>query len=600
MRLLLTCSLFLACSDKSGSGSDDGGTGGEEGSDGADGADGADGGAEGADGGGDTAAPNGDPEFYCPGDPTGVCDNADGTFKVGAGKVEITPTCFESWVDLDADAELDDEESFLDCGCDRLCEGDEGWPGADEGEADGEFQAVWLAGFQNNRPAVGVRDPLWARAIVFDKGETRVALVELDVVGWFYEQVLETRLMAEAEGLGIDHVVVASTHNHEGPDTMGIWGQRETVTGFDPEYAAHVRQQSVEALRLAVADLREVGTFKVGSVDVSSYHDVGVLNLLQDARDPFIVDEQMGGAIFLDTAGETIATLAHFGNHPEATADENAWITSDFSHALREGLESGVTWGDGSTRPGYGGTAIFINGTVGGMMTPLGITIYTPDGGAYRDYSFERTDALGKVKAEMAMDAIDGGEEVVDPELKVARRTFFLPVENWGFQAMFLTAILDRPVYNYDTTQPIQEGNIPDIQTEINVLRVGPIELLTVPGELLPEVAIGGYDGSRIGTTYDPLISEDNPNPPDVSAAPGPPYLHDRMGGSYKWVVGMGNDELGYFVPPYDFKLDEEQPWFEEPEGDHYEETNSLGPNTVPLLEAEIDGVYAWIAESWG
>ena len=39
---------------------------------------------------------------------------------------------------------------------------------------------------------------------------------------------------------------LASTHNHEGPDTMGLWGSGRFSTGVDPQYLASVRQAIVE------------------------------------------------------------------------------------------------------------------------------------------------------------------------------------------------------------------------------------------------------------------------------------------------------------------------------------------------------------------
>jgi len=46
-------------------------------------------------------------------------------------------------------------------------------------------------------------------------------------------------------------------------------------------------------------------------------------------------------------------------------------------------------------------------------------------------------------------------------------------------------------------------------------------------------------------------------------------------------VIGLANDEIGYIVPPSDFVLDGELPYVQEAEGDHYEETNSVGPNAA-------------------
>ena len=550
-------------------------------------------GGEGDGGGDDTGAPaEYRPQMHCPGDPG--CETATGALRVGAASIPITPTCFEGWTDLDADAELDEDEAFLDCGCDRLCPGDAGYEAPDEGEGDGEFQAVWMAGFQNNRPASGVHDDLWTRAIVFDQGDTRVALVMVDLVGWFNPDVVATRELVAARGLDVDWVIMASTHVHEGPDTMGLWGKTESRSGVDPDYLSFVHEQSADAIEAAIGKLTEVATMKVGEVDVSTYPH-GAYNVVSDHRDPNVIDYRLRTAWFADASGQTLATLVHFGNHPENMADENSLLTSDFPDQLRTGVEEGVSW-ETYNRAGLGGTAIFVNGAVGGMMTPLGITVQDPDGNAFSDYTFERNDALGKIMAEMALDAVEGGAAVSAPSLSVTAHRFFLPVDNWGFQAMFLSGIIARETHNYDETKAIDETNIPEIETEIDLLRVGDLELLTIPGELFPELAIGGYDGCCTGSADTPINDADNQAPPDISQAPAGPYLDDKLEGPQSWIVGLGNDELGYILPPYDFVLDDVNPWFDEPElGDHYEETNSLGPRTSPRIEEEVDRLLGWV-----
>ncbi len=540
----------------------------------------------------DTAPPAFAPDLHCPG--TAGCETATGSLSAGAAAVSITPTCFEGWIDPVGEGEWDSDSGFLDCGCDRLCPEDDGYPGPDEGEGDGDFEAFWLAGFQNSRPASGVRDDIWARTVVFDQGDTRVAIVALDVVGWFYDEVLRTREDLKATDLGIDLLIVHSTHNHEAPDTLGIWGKTETRSGRNEAWQVEVRAKILQSITEAVGDLREVGELRVGELDVVPYHDSGVLNLLQDARDPFIVDHFMQALQVRDTAGDAIATVVNFGNHPESMADENTLITSDFPHALRETLEQGVTMGD-VTVPGYGGVAIWWSAAVGGMMTPLGTTVTDLDGQDYRDYTFTHTDALGRVKARIASDAIEQATPAADMDLSFATTTMKFPVDNYGFQAMFLSGIFDRAIYDYDSSQVIDEDNVPYVLTELVHLQLGPLELLTIPGELLPELAIGGYDGSAIGTHLDEIISAGNPNPPELSKAPEGPYIKDRMTGEHTWILGLAQDELGYIVPPYNFILDDVNPYFDEPEGDHYEETNSLGIDTAPLLEARIAELTAWV-----
>jgi hypothetical protein len=567
------------------------------GSDSADGDDGAEG-SDGTDGGSDGGADPWAPDLYCPGDPGGGCADASGALRAGTAVRDISPTCFESWEDLDGNAEWDQAtEPFLDCGCDRLCSTDPGYSAADEGEGDGAFQAAWMAGFHSGRPAQGVHDPLTARAFVFEQGDARVALVVLDAVGWFNGPIVETRADLAARGVDLDLLIVSATHTHQGVDTMGLWGRSDGNSGVNPDYMAYVKAQTAEVVEAAIADLRTVGELRVGQVALGDRPE-GIPNYLRDGRDPLVIDDRLTAAIFIDSEGQTIGTLAHFGNHPEAMADENLQISSDFVDGLRTGVESGVDWG-GSVTPGLGGTTVFVNGSVGGMMTPLGITVNTPDGRALRDYTFEKNAALGGMFAERVIEAVGGGEVVAEPQLRFAQVLTQLPVENWGFQAMFISGIIERETVGWDSTQAIDEDNLPKVETEMAYLRVGPIELVTFPGEVFPELAIGGYDGSKTGSPDLPIVAADNPNPPDLSLAPAAPYYLDRLQGDYRLIVGLGNDELGYIIPPFNFEVHPTEPWFEEAEGDHYEETNSLGINTAPILDAELDRLSVWAYSRW-
>ena len=535
------------------------------------------------------------PDLHCPGDTSGVCDDAEGVLRAGAGKTDITPSCFESWEDANGDAEfkVSDGDVFLDCGCDRICPEDDGWTAADTGEGDGEFQAVWIAGFQNGRPAASSHDPLWARAAVIEQGATRVGIVAVDLVGWFFDDVERTRVQLKEEGIEIDWLVVSSTHTHEGPDTVGLWGQRVGRTGYDPAYAAEVRDGTVTALKEAVANLEDVGTFKVGWVDSREASEKGTRNLVRDSRDPQVVDERVNAAWLANKSGETLVTLLNWGNHPEVLADENTALTADYAHYLREAVENGVTW-DGGTTEGLGGTAVYLNGTVGGLMTPLGVTVTDGNGVEHSSSNWAKSEALGKVVGEMMLTAIEDGETLENPALSFKVQRVQLPVDNIGFQAMFLSGVLDRELYDYDPAEVLSDTNVPKIYTEVGHIAIGSLELLTVPGELFPEVAFGGYDGSKVGNDTEAFISPDNPNPPQVEDAPSGPYWAELMETEHAWIVGLANDELGYIIPAYDFKVHETVPYLDEAEGDHYEETNSLGPQTEPLLDAAIRQLMAW------
>ena len=92
-------------------------------------------------------------------------------------------------------------------------------------------QPVFLAGFGQNRKATSVHDPLFARALVLADGEVKVALVSVDVVGLFLPFVESVREKLP----GFKYVLVSATHNHEGPDTLGLWGPNPLSSGVDRE-----------------------------------------------------------------------------------------------------------------------------------------------------------------------------------------------------------------------------------------------------------------------------------------------------------------------------------------------------------------------------
>jgi hypothetical protein len=113
-------------------------------------------------------------------------------------------------------------------------------------------------------------------------------------------------------------------------------------------------------------------------------------------------------------------------------------------------------------------------------------------------------------------------------------------------------------------------------------LEIGSLHLLLLPGELFPELAYGGYLSADESSSADG--GEDNPVP--LTEIAGDPALR---------IVGLANDEIGYILPPNDFLLHPDTPYFE-PTRDrhgrrHYEETNSLGPRTAETIAAVFQGM---------
>jgi hypothetical protein len=118
-----------------------------------------------------------------------------------------------------------------------------------------------------------------------------------------------------------------------------------------------------------------------------------------------------------------------------------------------------------------------------------------------------------------------------------------VPLDNPLFQRAMSIGVLSRL------------GLDPDgrVVTDVSLLDLGPVRLVAVPGELLPEPGM---------------------------------YLRAALGVPYRFLIGLADDELGYLLPSHAFiyPRDPLRP------GDHYEETMSVSRYVLPLL-AE-----AWLA----
>lgn len=452
----------------------------------------------------------------------------------------------------------------------------------------GKWDGVWAnAGF-GSKCTLGAHDPTWARAAVIEVGDDTVALVSLDVVGLFNVEVQRMRHELETRypGLEIDQLVVSSTHTHEGVDTMGYWGQTLGIDGKYPAYNAFIRSQVIDAVNLAY-ERREPAVAKFAQTEFT----LGI----RDSRPPHVIDPYLLAAQFVRPGdGSTIGTIVNWSNHPEAQGSNNKYVSSDFPHGTREEMERR-----------YGGISVYFSGSVGGLMTPLGVDI--PGFGS--QVSWERTYEIGRLVAEAASAALDAAPLQGLNELHHKRRDFYVQADNTALNGLNAAGVFDIPTYvGADTwgidghTKGLYAGRSgPQFKTEMVAVQVGPALFLTVPGELFPEIEIGGYGR------------------PDCAAAdtgrPYEPVIGKQFDSEYQFILGLGQDELGYIVPGYDFwlrhvddregndgnhegvialgALEEEDPCGE----GHYEETVSASSVLAPwvaCVAAELSGRDPW------
>jgi hypothetical protein len=95
---------------------------------------------------------------------------------------------------------------------------------------------VYLAGFGHNRIATGVHDDLYARCLALGIAKQTLVVCSVDLIGLFYDDVLTIRRAFQQTTPVGSFLIVASTHTHAGPDTLGLYGPSPQETGIDGKY----------------------------------------------------------------------------------------------------------------------------------------------------------------------------------------------------------------------------------------------------------------------------------------------------------------------------------------------------------------------------
>jgi hypothetical protein len=412
---------------------------------------------------------------------------------------------------------------------------------------------VYLAGFGQNRTAAGVHDPLYVRAVILRHGDRKVAIACADVVGLFLPTVERIRQRLP----GFTYVLVCSTHNHEGPDTMGLWGPNPFVRGTDPAYLQRLEDQTVAAVQAADRDAQPA-TARIGTASAPE--------LLHDSRDPQVKMDELVAIEFREPGTDrTRGLVVQWNCHPETLDSRNTLVSADF-----------VGYTVSALREHYRCPAVFLNGAVGGLMTSLRVPVKDDDGKPLHDGTYEKTERYGKAVAKLAERALGAAKPARLTPLEARSRSLVLPVDNKRYQLGKQLGVLNRDMVRWDgnpyaaPSEPLKElGGPLGVRTEIGRLRLGELDVAVIPGEIYPELVLGKV--------------QDPPEPnADFPNAPVEPAIYHQLAGPYRMIVGLGNDELGYILPKRQW--DEKPPFCYGLTKAPYGEVNSLGPETGPLL----------------
>jgi hypothetical protein len=417
---------------------------------------------------------------------------------------------------------------------------------------------VWMAGFHQNRAVTGIHDALWATACVVEDGHSRLGIAVIDAIGFFHDDVVEVRRRLAADWK-LDYTIVCSTHNHSTPDLLGLWGPNYLRSGVDPAYREKVIQGIVTALGQAVGTLQPA---RMAAHEIPMRPE----GLLTDTRKPIVFDPDIRILHFTHAmTGATLGTLSGWANHPETPWSGNTEITADFPGYMRDALEYGIRQAGKVKIAGLGGTHVYVNGAVGGLMTthPSVTVTNALDAVIYSKPSHDKARAVGEnlAKAVLSRLASAHAPAVTNAPIQIRARTLRLPLDNAAFLLAPVLGVMDRGHAGWRK-----------LRTEVALVTIGDTSIACIPGEIYPEIVNGGIER--------PPGGDYNIEPVEV------PPIRELMPGRVKFLFGLANDEIGYIIPKSEW--DTQPPFLYGADKAPYGEVNSLGPETAVLIHAAI------------
>jgi len=192
-----------------------------------------------------------------------------------------------------------------------------------------------LGGYPYQRQAKSVRGHLYARALAFDGGRKRIALVATDLVGVTAEIVEPAKeAIQQTCGISPDAVMVSATHTHTGPE---IRYRKDLPFGPDPTYNEELTRQIAGVVEDACADMFGAAVF-VGQAEVEGYTRNRLLRTA-DGHDVYRVPgpgeqvpEALSAAGPVDASVQVLAVrdtekrirgvAINFAAHPNAKGDD--------------------------------------------------------------------------------------------------------------------------------------------------------------------------------------------------------------------------------------------------------------------------------------
>jgi hypothetical protein len=365
------------------------------------------------------------------------------------------------------------------------------------------FLDIPLAGYFYDRSPQGIHDDLHSKALLFDNGTDQIVLVACDLVHLPREAVEDARLRVQ-KSLGIppERVLVSATHSHTGPQMV-------------PQYIEHLGHWIADSVETAQHNKQSVRLFKADEQEASLpfnrryvmrdgkiVTNPGFLNA--DVVNPAgPINPRLAVLAAANEKGERIMTWVNYGLHQDTVGGD--WISADYSYYLGRMV---------STFEGADMTTVF---TIGAAADVNHWDVYRP--GPQRGVATARR--IGEVLGAGVLKAYSHLEPAGSSRIRAISSTLALPLQSITPEdiekakqilsvpaAMDVDFTLDR-VWAFKIMK-IHDGNSPNLDAEVQVLTIGDVAFVGIPGELFSELGMEVIEKSPFPDTYIVQLANQN------------------------------------------------------------------------------------------
>ena len=347
---------------------------------------------------------------------------------------------------------------------------------------------VWLSGYASrNKPSDGILDPLYAKALVLDDGDSKMAIVSADLLWVPLEMTGQVRKVVKTKlGIAEENLLICGTHTHFGPklDRPTKNWPDAADSKVDAAYVASLQGKLIEVIVKAHGDMRsaKLGMTK-GQAPELVYNrrtrkpdGTVAMTFKLPPADPNLTfgptDPQVTILKVEDSDGKLLAALVNFACHPvsgDGNAEKFYSISADYPGYTAQVVEQVE-----------GGLCFFALGTAGNI-NPVRLGWANPRLQAGR--------ALGAEVLRRLQFVSTTGQV----RLSGLNKTISLPLKR------------DLPADRVTDTDKDKES----ITTEIQILRIGDIYILGLPGEVLVEIGLDIRQRSGIEKLFIISLSND-------------------------------------------------------------------------------------------